>query len=162
MSEVAVRGAETDDVPGMWRVAGAAWYAAHAELVGVDAVRQFLGEHYDAESLGEEVADPAVVSVVGADDRVVGFAVAGPAGEEEYGRGRLYVTPERWGEGVGSGLLARVEDGVRERDGDRIGLGVMAGNERAVAFYEARGFERVDETYDERLNVRSLLYEKDL
>lgn len=57
----------------------------------------------------------------------------------------LYVDPERWGEGIGSRLLAAGVDRLPAAV-ERVKLGVHRDNERAKAFYRARGFEKVAET----------------
>ena len=55
--------------------------------------------------------------------------------------GELYVVPEARGEGVADALLDRAVDWGEERDCERVGLSVNAGNDRARAFYERCGFE---------------------
>jgi ribosomal protein S18 acetylase RimI-like enzyme len=57
----------------------------------------------------------------------------------------LYVDPDRWGEGIGTRLLAAGIDRLPE-DVERVKLGVHRDNERAKSFYRARGFEKVAET----------------
>ena len=79
-----------------------------------------------------------------------------------FALGSIYVDPARWGEGIGSRLLDRAERDVRERGGDRLRLGVMAANDRAVGFNESRGYERVDAGYDERLDVEQYTYAKEV
>lgn len=159
----AVRPAEPDDVPGIRRVARASWYAAHEPIVGSAAVESFLADYYDAETLREQVADDETVFRVAAADGIVGLATAGPRDEPGvFGLGRIYVAPDRWGEGSGTRLLEGVVETVRERGGERLRLIVMAGNERAVSFYEARGFERVGDHYDDRLDVEGYVYVTEL
>ena len=51
----------------------------------------------------------------------------------------LYVVPEHRGEGMADELLDEAADWGEERDCERLGLSVNAGNERARAFYERRG-----------------------
>lgn len=177
-----VRPARDGDVPAVQRVASAAWHAAHADIAGADVVEEFLAEYYTVARLREDVADESRLFLVaddpgdGGDDGtdtgesgaertgVVGFALALPAEGEPgvYALGRIYVHPDRWGEGVGSRLLERVETEVRERGASRLRLGVMAENTRAVEFYESRGFERVDDGHDDRLDVRRYVYARDL
>jgi len=57
----------------------------------------------------------------------------------------LYVDPDHWGDGIGSRLLAA---GVERLPAtvERLKLGVHRDNERALSFYESRGFEKVGET----------------
>jgi ribosomal protein S18 acetylase RimI-like enzyme len=164
-----VREATAGDVQAVQRVARAAWHAAHAEIAGEAVVEEFLDEYYSTERLREDVASQSRLFLVAEDvrdggDGVVGFALALRSDDEPdvFALGRIYVHPDRWGEGIGSRLLDRVEGHVRAREGSRLRLGVMAENERAVGFYESRGFERVQTGHDDRLDVRRYVYTKDL
>lgn len=87
-------------------------------------------------------------------DGLVGFASAMSGRDNDLDLdlelSALYVRATHWGDGVGYALL-------REAIGDRAAyLWVLAGNERAIAFYERQGF-RLDGTqdeHDEGLHVR--------
>jgi len=172
-----VREATAGDVQAVQRVASAAWYAAHADIAGEAVVEEFLEEYYSTERLREDVASQSRLFLVAADDEpaeegdgevdgdaVLGFALALPADDDPgvFALGRIYVHPDSWGQGVGSRLLDRVESHVRAQSGSCLRLGVMAENERAVGFYESRGFERVEADHDDRLDVRRYVYAKDL
>ena len=177
-----VRPARDGDVPAVQRVASAAWHAAHADIAGTDVVEEFLAEYYTLARLRSDVSDESRLFFVAddpGDDRddgtatgeygsdrtgVVGFALALPAEGDPgvYALGRIYVQPDRWAEGVGTRLLDRVETEVRDRGASRLRLGVMAENTRAVAFYESRGFDRVEEGHDDRLDVTRYVYARDL
>jgi ribosomal protein S18 acetylase RimI-like enzyme len=166
-----VREATTGDVEAVQRVASASWHAAHADIAGEAVVAEFLEEYYSIQRLREDVADQSRLFLVAEDgavteseSTVVGFALALPADDDPgvFALGRIYVDPDHWGEGVGTRLLDRVEGHVRARDGSRLRLGVMAENDRAVGFYESRGFERVEAGHDDRLDVRRYVYAKDL
>jgi len=159
-----IRDARVDDVAAVERVATAAWHEAHAPIAGEAAVEQFLSKYYDGDRLREYVADPSQSLVVADDNGIVGFALVTPYDEEPgvFTLGSIYVHPDRWGEGVGTRLLVRIEDVTRERGGSRLRLGVMAENDRAVGFYESHGYERHDEGYDERLGVEQYTYARDL
>ena len=54
---------------------------------------------------------------------------------------KLYVHPRHHGTGVGSRLLAAIEELV---EGSELWLEVVDGNDAAVAFYRSRGFEEVE------------------
>lgn len=159
-----VRTASADDVAGIRRVADRSWHAAHDGIVGASTVDEFVAEHYDPESVREAVAGDGCFLVGDDGGRTVGFAAANRSESDPgtFALGAIYVDPDRWGEGVGSRLLDRVAADVAARGGERLRLVVLAGNDRAVAFYEARGFERVDDRYDENLDARGLVYAKEL
>jgi ribosomal protein S18 acetylase RimI-like enzyme len=163
--DVTVRAGRPADVESVQRVARRAWHAAHDDIVGPDVVDAFLQRHYDEESLVEPMSDDRRVFLVAtARDRVVGFAGSGPTDEADgtWSLSRIYVHPDRWGEGVGSALLDDLEQRLRDRGADRLRLVVMAGNDVGIGFYEARGFTRTDERYDEHLDVAEYVYAKSL
>jgi ribosomal protein S18 acetylase RimI-like enzyme len=164
--KIELRPATRDDVGAIHRVAERAWYEAHAPIVGTAAVEAFLAEYYDAESFHTRIDAEATIltMAVDGDCDVVGFTSARPSGDRAwtFDLERIYVHPASWGEGVGRRLLDHVERTVRDRGGERIELGVMAENDRAVGFYEAAGYTRADEVYDEFVDTTSYVYEKAL
>lgn len=86
-------------------------------------------------------------------DGLVGFATAGPGRDHDMDLQlelwALYVRKERWGSGVGHALL-------REAVGDEPAyVWVLAGNDRAIRFYERQGFRR-DGIEDEHPEGRHL------
>jgi ribosomal protein S18 acetylase RimI-like enzyme len=84
--------------------------------------------------------DPVLVAQQ--DDRVVGFAVVGPAQDPE-GAGELYainVDPDHWGTGVGSPLLAAAQAELARLGYPEAVLWVLPDNARARRFYELAGW----------------------
>lgn len=163
---VDVRRATEADLDRIREIAEAAWSRAHEPIVGADAVASFLEAHYGRESFEPYLgADRAFLAVAEDDDGdVVGFVSVSPDDDrpERFTLGRIYVDPDRWGEGVGGRLLARAESAVAERGGERVRLGVMTENDRAVGFYESAGYERIDRFEDDRLDTAGYTYEKAL
>ena len=160
-----VRSARPEDVASILDVAHRAWHQAHAPIVGQEAVDAFLEEYYEPDSFRTWIADEdAVVLVAEAEESgVVGYAFGNPTDDAStFALAHVYVAPDRWGEGIGARLLERVEREATRRDYDRLTLGVLAENDRAIGFYESGGFERTDEFYDDRLDTRGFTYEKEL
>lgn len=161
----AIRPARPGDVGDVRAVARASWHAAHAPLIGAETVEEFLAEFYDPASIEERIArDDAALLVASEDDDIVGFGLVGPDPDASttHVLSQLYVHPERWGEGIGSRLLAGLETWVRDRGGSAIELNVMSGNDRAIAFYEAAGFAYEETEHDDRIDVDSHQYRKEL
>jgi ribosomal protein S18 acetylase RimI-like enzyme len=157
-----IRKASPDDAEVVRRVADAAWHDAHDDIVGADAVEAFLSKYYAPADLRERYRDGySTTFVATVDGAVVGYATGVPD-DDAYSLGSIYVHPDRQGEGVGSRLLERVEREARASIFDTLRLVVMADNEDAVGFYEARGFERAGDHYDEFLDVDGYVYEKSL
>jgi GNAT superfamily N-acetyltransferase len=90
------------------------------------------------------------------EDGLIGFASAGPSQDNDVDTDlelrSLYVRADWWGTGVGYALF-------EEAVGDRAAyLWVLAGNERAIKFYERQGFrlDGTEDEHDEGLHVRML------
>ncbi|MHB9286092.1 GNAT family N-acetyltransferase [Halobacteriales archaeon Cl-PHB] len=161
---VEVRPADRYDVPALRRISRAACETAHQPIVGEAAVEAFLVDHYATDDFQRRLDQPDAVFAVADDGSPQGFGFATPDDDatDRYHLSMLYVAPDRWGEGIGGRLCTYVESAVEDRGGDRIRLGVMAENDRAVGFYDAAGYEYVEEFYDDRLDVTSYIYEKEL
>jgi ribosomal protein S18 acetylase RimI-like enzyme len=162
--EFEIRSANHADVDAIRAVARRAWHAAHEPIIGRDTVEAFLDEYYDAESVRSWIDhDPAIVTVAAdPESTVVGYTYANPTADDEatFSLAHIYVRPDRWGEGVGRQLLEHVERTVRSRGGERIRLGVMSENDRAIRFYEDAGYSRTDAFYDERIDTSGYTYVK--
>jgi ribosomal protein S18 acetylase RimI-like enzyme len=96
----------------------------------------------DTDRLAQRMSDPATgVTVADLDGRVVGFSTFRQG--DTPGRGQisnLFVDPDHWGAGIGRGLLARAEQGMRER-GLTVGqLNTQTLNARARRLYERAGW----------------------
>lgn len=79
------------------------------------------------------------IAVMG--DEPVG--VAGLIPEPDGSRlSAVYVTPEHWGEGIGSALVDRAEATAAERGWTPLRLWVLEANTRARSWYETRGWNR--------------------
>jgi GNAT superfamily N-acetyltransferase len=73
----------------------------------------------------------------------VGYASAEPTADGD-GEVSVYVSPDHWGEGVGSALLERASNHLATQGIDRVRDSVLAQNEVGNAFYSDR-FEQVDQ-----------------
>jgi ribosomal protein S18 acetylase RimI-like enzyme len=154
------RGADTSEIQ---RVARRAWTSAQEPVVGSDATEEYLAKSYDADAIRAAIADDEEIHTVAAEDAVVGFALVLPTDREGiFYIAKCFVDPERWGEGVGTRLLADLESRVLDRGGDQLSLTVMADNDRGVAFFERRGYERIETFRDEEFGVQTHGYAKPL
>lgn len=74
----------------------------------------------------------------------------------------IYVTPERWGEGLGGGIVEAVLAEARARGFSRAQLWTHADNARARRLYEGRGFRRTGREQVDEQDVLSVKYERTL
>jgi GNAT superfamily N-acetyltransferase len=90
----------------------------------------------------EALADPGVDAYV---YELEGDAVGIVTVDDDFLR-QLYVLPAHWGSGIGTALLARGLERMRERGATRAKLWTLEGNERGRRFYERRGWELTEVT----------------
>ncbi len=163
MSDHNLRAAEPTDVEAIQQVAEASWHAAHDHIIGVDAVDEFLAEHYDRESVTAGILDDdSAYYVAELAGNVVGFAVGVPHDDATWSLGAIYVHPDYWGGGIGTALLDAVESAARAAGGEHLRLVVMAENVRARRFYEACGYETNSVESDGPLDVQEATYTRAL
>jgi ribosomal protein S18 acetylase RimI-like enzyme len=151
------------DAEALCSLTATVWRAAYVDVLGESTVEAHLAETNDPETLREQFETHDLTAFV-AGDPIVGSAVCRPAdGGAPLYLTTLYVHPDRWGEGIGSRLLERVEREARDRGIETVVLVVLDGNERARAFYERHGYEQVavrEESITD--DVEELQYEKRL
>ncbi len=107
----------------------------HEELVA-------LWEHW----LGPDWDVGRRAFVAQADNEVVGVVLGGPDPvEPELGHlARLYVEPDRWGQGIGRGLYRAAMDHMRGAGYPAATLWVLERNDKARAWYERLGWTVTD------------------
>lgn len=150
MSTHTLRQAEPADVSGIQRVARAGWHAAYDDAMGPDTVDDCIDDWYDHETVSGAIENDDIEYLVATvDDRVVGYASVGPTDDERpetvAGLYSIYVYPDRWGAGIGTALLERCTQRLRERGFERLVLKVIANNEVGISFYRSHGFEQTSE-----------------
>jgi GNAT superfamily N-acetyltransferase len=90
----------------------------------------------------EALADPEVDAYI---YELQGEAVGTVTVDSDFLR-QLYVLPAHWGSGIGSALLERGLERMRERGATRAKLWTLEGNERGRRFYERRGWRLTEVT----------------
>jgi diamine N-acetyltransferase len=114
-------------------------------------LKQFLDETYSIEKMKADLQDPEVeVRMAFSGRRVVAYCKIGPVKlpidtgpEPALELHRVYVSQTRQGVGVGRILLTWAIERARRRGAKNLFLGVWQANERAIAVYLSRGFEKV-------------------
>ncbi len=134
---LAVRLAVEADVEAIRAVGVATWPATYEPLAGPEYVAHGLERWWSAEAVRDSILRGGVF-VAELDGVAVGMASVGERDGAPY-LWKLYVLPDRHGIGAGSALLDAVIESL-PAGSPRLGLDYVDGNERAAAFYRARGF----------------------
>ena len=134
MSSITVRRARAGEGKALGAIGFAAWAAS--EFAVHDAGRVDRAELLaDFEALGTE--HPETILVAELEGRIAGWGAREDSNEYISD---IWVAPEFQGRGVGTALLAALEAEIAALGSPRAELETLAGNSRAIGFYERRGF----------------------
>lgn len=154
MDNIAVRLATFDDAPSIADFHVKVWRHTYGDLAPPD-VHAALDETRRRRTWGEKLSSTnpdEIVLVAETQGRTVAIGAAGPPSAPLFGgRGEikyLYVDPDMKRRGLGRRLLSRLAAHLRERGFRGAGVGVVHGNEPAIAFYSALDGERIGEYTD--------------
>lgn len=143
---ITIQRATEDDVPAIQRVARTSWREAYGEFVPEPVIDEMLAYGYSVDVLQEAIADTDVTMFVARDEySVVGYVSCEPPAEGATGQVSIYVSPDYWGEGIGTQLLERAEEYLDTTGATSLRDVVLASNDVGNAFY-SKHFERTDET----------------
>ena len=134
-----IRRAEDRDLPTVSALAGRIWRAHYPSILSGAQIEYMLALMYDLAALRRDVARGVVYQLLEEGGRALGFC-----GYEEVGSElklhKLYLEVTEHGRGLGSTLLAHVEDEARRRGLSCVVLGVNRFNEKAIKTYRRNGY----------------------
>ncbi|WP_231186898.1 GNAT family N-acetyltransferase [Haladaptatus sp. DYF46] len=140
-----IRPASEEDFESVRNVARRSWKEAYETFVNDDAIDGTVSSWYSDESLSAAVEKPGTAFLVATgDDELLGFCHA-VCHEDEGDLLRLYVDPDRWGDGIGTALYERLRGDFRDINMKRIRAMVLSQNGMGIEFYRRFGFEKTDE-----------------
>ena len=136
-----VRTAGERDLAAISALLEAAWHATYDPLYGAKGVAEITGTWHTVEALRPRIGRVDSEFVVADDGKTIAgmaFAAAGTDNSKLVTLHQLYILPVHQRGGIGSDLLAEIEQSFP--DAARIRIEVELANTAAVAFFEARGF----------------------
>ena len=149
--DLTFRDAQLKDAAGLAEAGRETFVETFGDLYSPGDLRQFLDETYSIGKMEADLKDPDVeVRIAYSGRKMVAYCKIGPC-ELPFDVGpeptlelhRVYVYQAGQGVGVGRILLAWAIERSRQRGAKNLFLGVWESNERAIALYESRGFEKV-------------------
>ena len=148
---VQIRRAAPADAAPLAELAARIFAETFSDGTDPDDMAAHLAKSYGERQQSEEIADPAMVTLVAeTGGLLVGFAQVrrGPApdcvtGEAPVEIARFYVDRAWQGTGLAHRLMSAALDAARDLGGRTLWLGVWEKNGRAIAFYGKHGFRDV-------------------
>lgn len=137
-----IRLANSDDALAVAEVHVRSWQVGYRDLLPADYLQGLRAEDRAARyDLGNRNPSRPVTLVAVDGDAICGFATVAPSGAPACGElAALYVSPERWRSGVGSGLVAAARRQLLAFGYREAVLWMLAGNSRAELFYARDGW----------------------
>jgi ribosomal protein S18 acetylase RimI-like enzyme len=119
------------------------WRDTYAQLVPPGVLMPFLDETAQMLHLQQEVARPTTLLLVaeGEGGRVIGFALTYPDEKPDPWLESLHVLRQHRSRGAGAALVRATAHRLCARGLGTMRLGVVAGNDAAMRFYERLGAE---------------------
>ncbi|WP_435151809.1 GNAT family N-acetyltransferase [Haladaptatus sp. DFWS20] len=142
-----VREARTEDIAGMQDVAERSLSASYSHFVDEEVIEHAVEEWYSNENLESEFQSRGMLFLVALEGGdVVGFSQSDMLPDVPEGNILwLHVDPDHRGEGVGTALLGRTQEELKEKEVEKLMGLVLADNEEGNQFYEEHGFTKVSE-----------------
>ena len=150
MSLITIRTAGPADAELIADMSRTAFYEAFAKHNTKEDMDIFMREQFTKEELMKEVEfNEGIFLLAFLDDEPVGYARLrvknNLAHEHAIEIARIYALEKAIGKGVGKALMQECINKANELKMKSIWLGVWEHNDRAIAFYQRRGFERFGE-----------------
>jgi len=137
-----IRHGGIDDLPTVQRLAHRIWHRHYPGILSHEQIVYMLDRSYSREALLPFATDPRRGFALAEDaDAAIGFAAWHPPDEPATMKlDKLYVLPERHGQGIGRALIEHVAGVARDSGCVALILNVNRHNAGAIRAYERCGF----------------------
>ncbi|BAL86238.1 putative GCN5-related N-acetyltransferase [Actinoplanes missouriensis 431] len=139
-----VRAAHATDVAAIHDICTKAFHATYQGVLPAGYIGRMLAEFYPPDRIAGRIAPDSPgwlgYQVVEEGGRVLGVAAGGLTAASAAELFMMYLEPSERGRGLGTLLLNRVTEQVRELGATELWVAAVVGNDLGVPFYEARGF----------------------
>ena len=142
-----IRKMQKEDIPQVQQVAKITWNTTYIDIMPQEIQHKFLASAYSDEMMVRRL-NVTNVYVAEVNDKVVGFAnFSQVKNEGEVELAAIYLDPAYHGKGIGTALL---KTGINDEPSVRyVFINVEKENLIGRKFYEARGFNLVEEIEDD-------------
>jgi len=136
--------ADKQHVDGIAKVCTAGYWATYGDTYPEAYISRVIEEFYNADRIRQEVETSSRqwggYFVAVEDEQVMGAGGGGMTGDNTGEIFVLYIDLERRNEGIGTKILNAITAQQREFGAREQWVSVLAGNQKGIPFYEAKGF----------------------
>jgi diamine N-acetyltransferase len=137
-----IRKASAEDIPTINQLAAAIWEPTYRPILTKEQIEYMFGIIYTPEALRQQMQEGQTFLLLHDGENALGFAAYSvkDKAEHSYKLNKIYLLPNRQGEGLGKLLLGAVENEVRAQGARYLDLNVNRHN-KAKDFYERCGYQ---------------------
>nr|WP_240666647.1 N-acetyltransferase [Longirhabdus pacifica] len=141
-----IRKMKQEDIKQVQQVAKASWNATYEGIIPFEIQENFLKSAYSDEMMQKRL-DNTLMLISEREGEIVGFANFSPVKKQgKVELAAIYLYPQYQGQGIGSALL---QEGIKNLNNVKeIYINVEKENTIGKSFYEAKGFEVIEEFDD--------------
>lgn len=159
MTPIAIYPATISDISTLRDFNNRVWPQTYTPILGEVQVRYMLDKFYTPEALAHQMTTLQHEFFYATNHQEwLAFASIGPIDEVTYKLHKLYVLPATQGTGLGHKMLQHITQLLRQRNIQHLELNVNIYNQKAIQFYEAKGFTQ---TLKEDIDIGSGYYMND-
>ncbi|MHC2990751.1 GCN5 family acetyltransferase [Pontibacter sp. HJ8] len=134
-----IREATLADIPTLHELAAAIWEPTYSPILTKEQIDYMFQLIYTPEALLQQMQQGQSFLILYNGPEPIGFAAFSAKEEQVYKLNKIYLLPERQGEGLGKLLLDTVEEEVSAQGAQFLDLNVNRHN-KAKRFYERCGY----------------------
>lgn len=134
-----IRKASENDISLIRELCMQVWPATYSSILTPDQIHYMLEWMYSPSSLKEQLNQGAIFWILYHEEAPVGYSSFEEIGVNHYKLQKLYVLPEKQGQGAGRYLLSTIIQHIKDLGGHHLELQVNRAN-KAVEFYKQLGF----------------------
>jgi GNAT superfamily N-acetyltransferase len=153
LEDITLMKAGPDEVKGIARVCSEGWHATYGYLEDEAYVNRVIEEYYNENRIENEVTEFSEnwhgYFIAKENGEVVGAIGGGTIGKEIGEIFVFYMNPNKRNRGIGSKLLNYYTEYQKKLGIKEQWLSAQKGNEKAIPFYEAKGFVKQSEKRSE-------------
>ena len=127
------------------KLAETIWPVCYKDILSVEQIRYMMDLMYSEEVISQEVSDGIQYRFVEVDGNIAGYLAWGAwqAVPRTAKLHKLYLLPEKQGQGIGSSAVALVKQLLKKAGVRRLRLNVNLLNNNAIKCYSRNGFTMV-------------------
>lgn len=146
---ITIQKATTNHIKGIAKVCIDAYWATYKELLSREYIERMINEFYTYDRVFKDVTETNRQwngwTVALDEGKVVGAGAGGMISENHGELFVLYLDPNRRNGGLGSMILEAVTNELKTYGAKEQWVSVTKHNEKAIPFYEAKGFNFIHE-----------------